>query len=1247
MKKIEKFTGRYSSQKTLRFRLIPQGKTAEYFDANILEEDDQRSEDAKLVKKVIDRYHKDFIENALREFRLKNLSEYAEIYYSGSHDPKKSEDVAAKMRKEISKCFTDNPNYAKIFKKELMKEVLPEFLKEENEDLLLVEKFDNFFSFFDDYNKNRKNMYTGDGKSTEIAYRIVDQNLPKFLDNVKTGELIRTYLPTEYIAAVESDFAKVFSFDIKDIFTVEFFNHVLTQGGIDEYNQILGGYTDESGNHVKGYNNYINEYNQISERKIPKLKPLYKQILSERETLSFLPEKFNSSDELLTAVRRFYTVNDAQTEESIDTVIARICDLISSVSERDLSGIYITAGASVTELSNAVFGHWGVIENGLKEKYEREFPQKNQQSREKYEDDRDNYIKKIKSYSLADLQEAGELAAAEDKKGSLTEYIAGQSKVLADDISKTYTEARALLENPYPENKKLFRQDKDIALIKAFLDALKAFQRFAKMFCGSGDENGKDPYFYGEFITRFEQLDSLTPLYNKVRDYVTQKPYSTEKFRLTFGNPQILDGWHANKEIDYTSFILRKEEKYFLAIMNPKARVLFRNIPAPENKADEIMKMQYYQVANPAKDVPNLMVIDGKTQRKTGRKINGVNALLEEYKNTYLPEEVNRIRKKKSYLTSGDCFSKDDLATYIHYYKERVIEYLDYLDFDFKDDYEYDSFKDFTEDINRQAYQIRFKPISESFITDMVNEGNLFLFQIYNKDFSEHSKGIPNLHTMYFRMLFNPLNQKECVYKLSGGAQMFYRKKSLNREDTAIHYANQPIPRKEKGKENENSYFPYDIIKNRRFTERQFMLHMPIMLNFTSPDKDYINLDVREAIRECDDNYVIGIDRGERNLIYISVVNEKGEIKEQYSLNEIIDDKGRKTDYHYLLDKKEVERKAARQNWTAIENIKELKEGYISQVVHKICELVDKYDAVIAMEDLNFGFKNSRAKVEKQVYQKFEKMLIDKLNYYVDKKREPDSPGGLLHAYQLTEKFDSFKKMGKQNGFIFYVPAWLTSKIDPVTGFVDLLKPHYKSVADALAFFERFDRITYNPEKDYFEFDIDYEKFPGGVTDYRKKWTLTTQGERIQRVFTQGKSFKPVSRTVNLTEEFKNHFRSFGIDYEAADLKSEILKQDKKEYFVDLMRHVSLMLQMRNSSSESGEDYLISPVADKNGTFFDSRNGVDVLPVDADANGAYNIARKALWIIDEIKNCDESKISKVDMSISNRKWLKYAQKAND
>ena len=80
-----------------------------------------------------------------------------------------------------------------------------------------------------------------------------------------------------------------------------------------------------------------------------------------------------------------------------------------------------------------------------------------------------------------------------------------------------------------------------------------------------------------------------------------------------------------------------------------------------------------------------------------------------------------------------------------------------------------------------------------------------------------------------------------------------------------------------------------------------------------------------------------------------------------------------------------------------------------------------------------------RQKVEKQVYQKFEKMLIDKLNYLVDKKAACDRPGGLYHAYQLANAFESFRKLGKQSGFLFYIPAWNTSKIDPVTGFVSLL----------------------------------------------------------------------------------------------------------------------------------------------------------------------------------------------------------------
>ena len=74
-----------------------------------------------------------------------------------------------------------------------------------------------------------------------------------------------------------------------------------------------------------------------------------------------------------------------------------------------------------------------------------------------------------------------------------------------------------------------------------------------------------------------------------------------------------------------------------------------------------------------------------------------------------------------------------------------------------------------------------------------------------------------------------------------------------------------------------------------------------------------------------------------------------------------------------------------------------------------IAELMVKYNAIVVMEDLNSGFKRGRFKVEKQVYQKFEKMLINKLNYLVLKNKNNTEWGGIYRALQLTNKFVSFK----------------------------------------------------------------------------------------------------------------------------------------------------------------------------------------------------------------------------------------------
>lgn len=53
MKKIEQLTSCYDVSKTLRFKAIPVGKTQENIDVkNLIEEDEQRAESYKIVKKM-------------------------------------------------------------------------------------------------------------------------------------------------------------------------------------------------------------------------------------------------------------------------------------------------------------------------------------------------------------------------------------------------------------------------------------------------------------------------------------------------------------------------------------------------------------------------------------------------------------------------------------------------------------------------------------------------------------------------------------------------------------------------------------------------------------------------------------------------------------------------------------------------------------------------------------------------------------------------------------------------------------------------------------------------------------------------------------------------------------------------------------------------------------------------------------------------------------------------------------------
>ncbi len=1240
MKTFNDLTGLYSLSKTLRFELKLVGKTKDNIETKgIIAQDEKRAEEYKKVKDIIDRYHKKFIEMCLANLKLKTISdgnndslkEYVTLASKANKDEKEDndfKDVKTALRKQIVDAFKKGGSYSDLFKKELIQVHLPDFVTDEQEKQM-VENFGKFTTYFTGFNENRQNMYSDEEKSTSIAYRLIHENLPMFIDNIKSFAKIAEHEDIDFLPDIENGFKeelkRLKAQSISEVFDLANFTNTLTQSQIDSYNAIIGARHDENGDKVQGINQYVNLYNQKNkDARLPLLKPLYKMILSDRVALSWLPEEFATDEEMLAAIN--------ETHGNLKNVMTDVRKLLQNIDSYDTEHIYIANDKGLTDISQQIFGQYDVYTSAIKAELRDSITPsaKERKDPELLEKRINDIFKASKSFSIEYLN------SHVDSDKTIQSYYKelgaydrnGEQRInLLSQIELAYVDAHDVLLGKHTN---LNQSEDSIKKIKALLDAYKALQHFIKPLLGNGDEADKDNEFDAKLRAIWDELDIVTPLYDKVRNRLTRKPYSTEKIKLNFDNAQLLNGWDMNKEPDCTSVLLRKDGQYYLAIMDKKSNHAFDADELPcDGECYE--KMEYKQMALPmgmgafvrkcfgtAKALGwqcprHLMTSDGKIIIK------------DEEAQKVLPELIDCY---KSFL---DIYEKDGFK-----YKT--------FNFKFKPSSEYEKLSHFFAEVPSQGYKCSFRNVSVSFINQLVDEGKLYLFQIWNKDFSEYSKGTPNMHTLYWKMLFDERNLANVVYKLNGQAEVFYRKRSLDLDKTTIHRANQPIANKNMQNEKRESTFCYDIVKNRRYTVDKFQFHVPITINFKATGSDNINASVLDVIRNNGIEHIIGIDRGERHLLYLSLIDMKGNIVKQMTLNDIINEyKGNTytTNYKELLQAREGDRKEARQNWQKIENIKELKEGYLSQVVHVITKMMVEYKAIVVLEDLNGGFMRGRQKIERQVYEKFEKMLIDKLNYYVDKQKDVNDNGGLLHAYQLASKFDTFKKLGKQSGCLFYIPAWNTSKIDPVTGFVNMFDTRYENADKARKFFNKFKSISYNADKEWFEFvSDDYSKFTDKAKDTRTDWVLCTYGTRIKTFRNPEKLNQWDNKEIVLTDEFKKVFMEAGIDING-NLKEAICTLTEKKHLESLMQLMKLLVQMRNSETNSEVDYLLSPVADTEGHFYDSRNCDDNLPKDADANGAYNIARKGLWAVMKIKASKPQENLK--LGISNKEWLQFAQ----
>ena len=133
----------------------------------------------------------------------------------------------------------------------------------------------------------------------------------------------------------------------------------------------------------------------------------------------------------------------------------------------------------------------------------------------------------------------------------------------------------------------------------------------------------------------------------------------------------------------------------------------------------------------------------------------------------------------------------------------------------------------------------------------------------------------------------------------------------------------------------------------------------------------------------------------------------------------------------------------------------------------------------------------------------------------------------------------------------------------------------------------------------------------------------------------------------------KSIFDDFGINWNNEEnfidsVHTIQAEKSNAKFFDTLLRMFNATLQMRNSIPNTEIDYLISPVKSEDGTFFDSREELKKgenakLPIDADANGAYHIALKGLYLLENDFNRNDKGVIQ---NISNADWFKFVQEKN-
>ena len=1163
----ENFKG-YSVSKTITTKLIPVGKTRENIDKfNILETDSLREESFYKVKKYINNYHKYFIEDnlircKLEQDELNKLISLIQQKESCSQKDRKNitKQIQAqelKLRKSIVKFFESDERFEKLFCEKLFSELLPTICSEQ--ELKDVELFKGFTTYFSLFNKTRKNLYSYEEKNNTIAYRAINENFPIYLKNQMILNDIKENYEELFNEPVFNEFEKFNST-----------GYGISSYYISQYNSFLSGKYDAEGNcFEKGLIQLTNEYNKKNKStKIKAFKQLYKNIMSDKNPL-FTIDCFETTTEVKETIQTFHEKTSIIVSNFIKYIKEKVlCDENIYVQKKKLNTF-----SSIT--TGTVFDLQSTIKENKKE-----------------------------LYSLNELEIFVNEANKTNEKQIVFDMTKYKEQIQSFNINEYYSKIRF-------EQITDIQYDKTQALdIKNYLQAVLDYYNLLRIVEVNDFENiDIDEDFYLNLEKVLNELNPIVKIYNKTRNFVTKSLKQEKKIKLNFDCSVLMDGWTQSVEKTKNGLMFYDSEadKYYLGIYNQNAKKETYKIV----ESSSIKKMYLNMIPEPYKMLPHVCF-----SKKGIETFNPSQEILDGYK--------NELHKK-----SSENFDIDFCHKLIDYYKKCIETREEWtcFEFDFKETKEYKDTSEFFDDVSNGAYKVILQNIDKNQFYKSVDEGNLFLFEIYNKYLGKKSHG-KDINTNIIRSLFD---ERINNIQLCAGAKVFYRPQMI--KENITHKKGSWIVNKVSKEgftvnsevyKNIYNHLNYgdkltteaevlfksgsivykkadrDLYKDKRYMSENFSFSFPVKINYRGKEINSYNFNknVNEIIKDDNNLNIVAVNRGEKNLIYVVVMNRDGKVLLNKSLN-LVQVGNQLVNYKNKLEEKEKERAKARVSWQEIKNIKNLKEGYLSCVVSEIVNLIIEYNAVLVMESLSNEFKSKRQYIESNVYEQFEVALINKLSCIMDKHKLNGEPGSILHPYQLVPKFESYEKIFMQFGFMFLLNPAYISRIDPFAGLLNIFNfNELTNNKKRYDFINKFDFIGIRDGKLTFEYNLqNFSK------DFSGKQTVV--GTENRNIW-DNDSKQIIKININEVTEILHKYFNSAINY--VDLINE---QTDKNILKLLIKVFSSLIGFKSFICD--EWIFISP----------SEKEVENKKYNIDFISAYNLANKLRLMLNCLRDTDE------------------------